>query len=85
MSKAAFAASEGVSKFRFYYWCKKFGGDSVSAERDSGFTRLSVSRHDPSGCRKRLTGTRCSPDSCTGVTTPFYTNKFAYDTRVKEI
>ena len=46
MSKAAFAASEGVSKFRFYYWCKKFGGDSVSDEPDSGFTRLSVSGLD---------------------------------------
>jgi hypothetical protein len=46
MSKAAFAASEGISKISFYYWFKKFGGEPLSAERDSGFSRLSVSGDD---------------------------------------
>jgi hypothetical protein len=30
-SKATFAASEGIPKATFYYWCKKFGTGSVSA------------------------------------------------------
>ena len=55
MSKAAFAASEGISRFSFYYWCKKFGGESVSAERDSGFTRISVSGMDSLSVSARIT------------------------------
>lgn len=54
MSKAAFAASEGISRVTFYYWCKKFGGEPLSAESDSGFTRLSVSEHDSSSVSARI-------------------------------
>lgn len=55
MSKSAFAASEGISSFSFYYWCKKFGGESVSVERDSGFTQVSVSGTDSLSVSARIT------------------------------
>lgn len=37
-SKATFAASEGISKATFYYWCKKFDVDSVSPSSSAPFS-----------------------------------------------
>jgi len=54
MTKSAFATSEGISRFRFYYWCKKFGQDSIPAGQKSGFTRVSVCGHGPSSPAARI-------------------------------
>ena len=37
-SKAAFAASAGIPKGTFYYWCKKFDTDSVPTASPSPFS-----------------------------------------------
>ena len=37
-SKATFAASEGISKATFYYWCKKFETDSLPTASPSPFS-----------------------------------------------
>ena len=37
-SKASFAASAGVPKQTFYYWCRKFSSDPVVSDSPSGFS-----------------------------------------------
>jgi hypothetical protein len=54
MTKSAFAASQGISRFSFYYWCKKFGQDSIPAGQESGFTRVAVCEQDPSSPAVRI-------------------------------
>jgi hypothetical protein len=43
LSKAVFAAREGVPKVSFYYWCKKFDSKPEPLEHRSGFTRIGLS------------------------------------------
>ncbi|MEB2784821.1 IS66 family insertion sequence element accessory protein TnpA [Algoriphagus persicinus] len=44
-SKAFFAASEGIPKATFYYWCKKFGTDSALAASSSQFSMIPMDSH----------------------------------------
>jgi hypothetical protein len=37
-SKASFAATAGIPKATFYYWCKKFDTDSVTSASPSPFS-----------------------------------------------
>ena len=37
-SKASFAATVGIPKATFYYWCKKFDTDSVTTASPSPFS-----------------------------------------------
>ncbi|WP_057940596.1 IS66 family insertion sequence element accessory protein TnpA [Algoriphagus resistens] len=37
-SKASFAASEGIPKATFYYWCKKFDTDTIPTSSSSPFS-----------------------------------------------
>jgi len=37
-TKAAFAASEGIPKATFYYWCRKFDTDTIPAAFPSPFS-----------------------------------------------
>lgn len=41
-SKAAFAASEGIPKATFYYWCKKFDTDSVTTASTIPFSVIPI-------------------------------------------
>jgi hypothetical protein len=42
LSKAAFADREGISKVRFYSWCKKFETKTDSQDASTGFTRIEL-------------------------------------------
>ena len=42
LSKAAFAAREGISKVSFYSWCKKFETKTDSQDASTGFTRIEL-------------------------------------------
>lgn len=44
-SKASFAASEGISKATFYYWCGKFNADAVRSASPPPFTMIPMDSH----------------------------------------
>jgi hypothetical protein len=42
LSKAGFAAREGISKTSFYYWTRKFGSQAVTPATPPGFSLVSL-------------------------------------------